>query len=214
MIALGVVVFYNYLVHVQRQREGEAKDRPPFLHRAESDLILIERDGREVRLDELRGKVILASWVFTRCPRGCPGVIAKMKQIAEEYKDRIDLHCIAFALDPEDTPEMMAGFAERLGIEKKDPWWFVNGDPKQVQRFMERQLKFRPVQIMPEEDRLTPDDKFMHDLRVAVIDHRGNVRRLADLVNVDPEVATFWDVQIRKDLDYILKEKDQETKKP
>ena len=62
--------------------------------------------------------------------------------------------------------------------------------------------------------RLTPDDKFMHDLRVAVIDHRGNVRRLADLVNVDPEVATFWDVQIRKDLDYIFNEKDQETKKP
>ena len=74
---------------------------------------------------------------------------------------------------------------------------------------MVRQLRFRPVQTMPEADRLTPDDKFIHDLRVCLVDNEGNVRRLADVMNADPEYADFWDAQLRKDIDYLLAEKDK-----
>jgi hypothetical protein len=59
---------------------------------------------------------------------------------------------------------------------------------------------------MPEADRLSPDDKYIHDLRVAVIDHLGHVRGLADILNADPEFANFWDEKLRKDLRYLLKE--------
>jgi protein SCO1/2 len=213
LIALGSVVFYNYLVYVQVQKDGEHGERPPFIHRAEGDLILTERDGRQVRLSELRGKIILASWVFTRCPRGCAGVVAKMKKLSEEYAGNPDVHFIAFALDPEDTPEMLKAFADQVGIPRQAPWWFVNGDPLKVREFMTRQLKFRPVQMMPEKDRLSPEDKYIHDLRVALVDHLGNVRRLADLVNADPEVATYWDKQLRADLDYVVNEKTKADKK-
>jgi hypothetical protein len=44
-------------------------------------------------------------------------------------------------------------------------------------------------------------------LRVVLLDHLGNVRRMADLVNVDPEVAGYWDRQLRLDLEYLFKEK-------
>jgi hypothetical protein len=40
-----------------------------------------------------------------------------------------------------------------------------------------------------------------------LLDHLGNVRRMADLVNVDPEVAGYWDKQLRLDLEYLFKEK-------
>ncbi len=213
MIALAGVVTYNWLAYLELKTREEKEGRPPFLHRAEGDLILTERDGRQVRLSDLRGKVILASWVFTRCPRGCAGVVAKMKKLSEDYAGHPGLHFIAFALDPEDTPEMMSDFAERLGIAPDAPWWFVNGDPVQVREFLTRQIGFRPVQTMPEEDRLSPDDKYMHDLRVALIDHQGNVRRLADLVNMDPEIADYWDGQLRRDLDFVLKEQAPAAKK-
>ena len=209
MIAMAGVITYNWLVYLQLKSKEEAAGRPPYMHRAQSDLVLTERDGRTVRLSELRGKVILASWVFTRCPRGCAGVVGKMKKLAEEYAGRDDVHFIAFALDPEDTPAMMSAFADQVGIPKDAPFWLVNGDPVQVREFMTRQLQFRPVQNMPEEDRLSPEDKYMHDLRVALIDHQGNVRRLADLVNADPEVAAYWDKQLREDMEYVLKEKER-----
>ena len=214
MIALAGVITYNWLAYLELKAREEQDGRPPYIKRAEGDLILTERDGRTVRLSELRGKVILAAWVFTRCPRGCAGVVAKMKKLSEEYANRDDVHFIAFALDPEDTPEMLSAFAGQAGIAKEAPWWLVNGDPEKVRSFMTRQLGFRPVQTMPEKDRLSPEDKYMHDLRVALIDHQGNVRRLADLVNADPEVAGYWDTQLRRDLDYVLKEKANATAKP
>lgn len=213
MIILGVVVFYNYLTFLKVQQEGEQAERPPFIHRAEGDLILKERDGRTVRLSELKGKVILAAWVYTRCPRGCAGVVAKMKKLAEELSERPEVHFIAFALDPEDTPAMLSAFADQVGIRREDPFWLVTGDEIKVREFMTRQLKYRPVVTIPEADRLSDQDKYMHDLRVALIDHLGNVRRLADVVNADPETAAFWDAQLRRDLQFVLKEKEKADRK-
>ena len=213
MITLGVVVFYNYLTFLKVQQRGEQAERPPFIHRAEGDLILTERDGRTVRLSDLRGKIILAAWVYTRCPRGCAGVISKLKKLAEEFSDRPEVHFIAFALDPGDTPAMLSAFADQVGIAKTAPFWFVNGEELKVREFMTRQLKFRPVMIIPEADRLSEQDKYMHDLRVALIDHLGNVRRLADPVNADPETADYWDAQLRRDLEFVLKEKEKADRK-
>ncbi len=209
IMALGLVVFYNYLLYTKGQLEGDKKDRPPYIHKAEDDLILTERSGKEVRMSELRGKILLVSWVFTRCPRGCAGVVTKLKALHGEYAGRDDIHFVSFSLDPEDTPEMLKSFAEGAGISEDAPWWFVSGDMPKIRDFMVRQLRFRPVQTMPEADRLTPDDKFIHDLRVCLVDNEGNVRRLADVMNADPEYADFWDAQLRKDIDYLLAEKDK-----
>lgn len=210
---LGVVVFYNYLLAMQQQAASEEKDRPAILGRLERDMELTERSGKKVHLDDLRGKIILASWVYTRCPRGCAGVIAKLKQLQEQYRDHPDIHFLSFTLDPADTPEMMQGFARGIGIKDTDAWWFVNGDEKEVRAYLTQYLKFRPVQDIAEKDRLSPDDKYMHDLRVALVDHKGHLRgTLYDLMNADSEFQKYFDAQIRKDLDFLIKEKGRDEK--
>jgi protein SCO1/2 len=211
---LGIVVFYNYLLAMQQQAASEDKDRPAILGRMERDLKLTERTGKTVHLDDLRGKIILASWVYTRCPRGCAGVIAKLKQLQNEYRGNPDIHLVSFTLDPEDTPEMMAKFASGIDVKDNDPWWFVQGDKEEVRGYLTQFLKFRPVQDLPEKDRLSPDDKYIHDLRVALVDHKGHLRgTLYDLMNVDPQFAEHFDAQLRKDLDFLLKEKKKDEEK-
>src|SRR4051794_22967617 len=81
IMALGLVIFWNYLVKVQRD-----KDTPslPKLSRLENNLVLTERSGKTVELKELKGKVLVACWVYTHCPRGCPGVVGEMLRL---YKD-------------------------------------------------------------------------------------------------------------------------------
>jgi cytochrome oxidase Cu insertion factor (SCO1/SenC/PrrC family) len=200
---LGIVVFYNYLIYRSRVDNAE---RPPVLGRLEKDLELTERNGKKVHLEELKGKVLVISWVFTRCPRGCAAVIAKLKKLHEEFASEPNLHFLSFTLDADDTPEMMKKFASGLGIADDANWWFLNGEKEAVRKFMTSQVQFRPVQDMPEKDRLSPDDKYIHDLRVAVIDHLGHVRRLEDILNADPEAQKFWDGKIRQDLRYLLNE--------
>ncbi|WP_395751606.1 SCO family protein [Prosthecobacter sp.] len=202
--ALGLVVFYNYLIY--RSRIDNDVDRPPIYGRLEKDLELTERNGKTVHLEELKGKVLVISWVFTRCPRGCAAVIGKLKQLHQEFANEPGLQFISVTLDADDTPEMMKIFASGLGIKDDANWWFVNGEKEAVRKFMTSQVQFRPVQDMPEKDRLSPDDKYIHDLRVAVIDHRGHVRGLEDILNADPDAQKFWDEKIRKDLRYLLNE--------
>ncbi len=206
--ALGIVIFYNYLIY--RSRIDDA-NRPPIIGRLEKDLELTERSGKKVHLEELKGKVLVVSWVFTRCPRGCAAIIAKMKKLHEEFGNESGLHFLSFTLDADDTPEMMKKFASGLGIADNANWWFLNGEKNAVRKFMTSQVQFRPVQDLPEQDRLSPDDKYIHDLRIAVIDHAGHVRGLADILNPDPEFAKFWDEKLRKDLRYLLNE---QQKKP
>jgi protein SCO1 len=126
------------------------------------------------------------------------------------YTANPNVHFISFTLDPEDTPEMMQKFARGINVQDTDPWWFVNGAKDEVRNYMTQFMKFRPVQDLPEADRLSPDDKYIHDLRVALVDHKGHVRGTQyDLMNADPQFGDYFEAQLRKDLNFILKEKEQ-----
>lgn len=55
------------------------------------DFQLINQDGQSVRLSDFRGKAVLVSYIFTRCPMPsmCPLVTSKMKQVqACDQQDR------------------------------------------------------------------------------------------------------------------------------
>ncbi|MFM2176538.1 MAG: hypothetical protein RL015_636 [Verrucomicrobiota bacterium] len=216
LIALGIVVFYNYLIYTSLESEkskgklGELApqtERPSYLGRLEKDLVLTERNGQTVHLAELRGKILLASWVFTRCPRGCAGVVSKLKKLYSELGGNPDVQFLSFTLDPDDTPEMMKAFASGIDIKDTDHWWFLNGPKDDVRKYLTLSFKFRPVQDLPVADRLTPDDKYIHDLRVCLVDHQGHIRGLYDVMNADPEYQEYWDKKIRQDLKFLLEEK-------
>jgi cytochrome oxidase Cu insertion factor (SCO1/SenC/PrrC family) len=220
LIALSVVVIYNYLIFTSMQAksdmitlsDGTVIKRPPLMGRLEKDLELTERSGKKVHLADLKGKIIIASWVFTRCPRGCAGVIAKLKKLHDEFGADPGIQFVSFTLDPDDTPEMMKKFASGIEIKDTDNWWFLNGPKDIVRNFMNFTLKFRPVQDLPEADRLTPDDKYIHDLRVAVVDHKGHLRGLYDVMNGEADTQAFYDKLIRNELRYFLEEQKKDKK--
>ena len=202
LIMLGGVVFYNYLV-AQSLKPSQDKDRPPLLGRLEKDLILTERSGKTVQLSQLKGKFIVAGYVYTKCPRGCAIVVSKMKKLYEEFGSDPRIQFLSFTVDPDDTPEVLSDFATRFGI-AGDNWWFVNGPKAEVRNYLTFQFKFAGVKEIPELERLSPDDKYMHDMKVALVDDRGHLRGHYDIANMDPEYESFWADKIRKDLKYIL----------
>src|SRR3989338_3283546 len=66
------------------------------------DFRLVNQDGRSVRLSEFRGKAVLVSYIFTRCPMPsmCPLVTSKMAQVQkavnQTLRDRAVLLSITF----------------------------------------------------------------------------------------------------------------------
>ena len=143
MIILGVVVLYNYLVLQSLEKN---KDRPPYITRLENDLDgLTERSGKQVRLGELKGKVMVFAHVYTSCPVGCSQIVAEMKDIYDEFAPKHSgLQFVSFAIDPGDNAERLKAYADANDI-VKDNWWFVNGDQAKIRTYLTHVVKFYAV---------------------------------------------------------------------
>ena len=211
IIVMGVVILYNYLVMQTMQKE---KDRPAYFTRLEHNLKgLTERSGKQVELNDLRGKVILMAYVYTSCPRGCSMIVEEMKAVYNEFAPtHPGFQIVSFTIDPEDTPAHMKEFAEKRGI-TKDNWWFVNGPKNDVRTFLSYDVKFYDVKEIPEKDRFSPGDKYEHDMRVALVDHEGHVRGMYNIINPDPEFQKLDREKLRKHLAYLLNEQEKASAK-
>ena len=210
LITLGLVVFWNYLVKLQKEK---AQPRLPILSRLEKNLSLTERSGRTVELKELKGKVLVACWVYTHCPRGCPGVVGEMLRLYKDVGADPGIHFLSFSVDPADTPAELTKFTEKFEI-KGDNWWFLTGPKDELRNYMTRYFRFQEVQDIPEKDRLAPDDKFVHDMKVALVDGGGHVRGFYDIGSPDPQAGTFFKDRIRADIRTLLAERGHETRSP
>ena len=205
LVVGGLVVFWNYLVKLQAER---AAPRLPIHSRLEKNISFTERSGKQVELKDLKGKIIIASWVFTRCPRGCTGVAGEMRKLYMEFKDNPNVRFLSVSVDPDDKPEDMKRFADGLKLYDDDRWWFVNGPKDEVRVYMTRYFRFNDVQDVPVADRMSPDDKFVHDMRVALVDQGGHVRGLYGISNPDPEFAKLDQERIRRHIRTLLSGKD------
>lgn len=211
IMALGVIVFYNYAV---MQSMKEDKDRPAYLTRLERDLDgLQERSGKAVKLSDAKGKVMVLAHVYTTCPVGCSQIVAEMKDLYDEFVPKHGgLHFVSFAIDPNDGPERLKFFAEANGI-TQDNWWFVNGDQAKMRNYLSRVVKFYEVAEKPKAKQTSELDKYEHDMRIALVDHEGHLRGMYDVMNPDPEFRAFAKKRIRKDLASLLKEQEKAVRR-
>ncbi len=97
------------------------------------DFAFTDQTGAPVRAADLRGRVHVAHFIFTRCPTVCPTTTLKMQRIGERLADSGDaVRLLSFSVDPEhDTPPVLAAFAARF---RADParWKFLTGPPAAV----------------------------------------------------------------------------------
>src|SRR5579859_7025720 len=77
------------------------------------DFTLTDQDGRTVRSADLRGKIIVASFVFTTCNGTCPATTHRMSALAQALKEQglfkdDAVRLLSITLDPaRDTPEAL-----------------------------------------------------------------------------------------------------------
>jgi cytochrome oxidase Cu insertion factor (SCO1/SenC/PrrC family) len=198
----------------QRSRSG-ANSPPPTAAPAELPvyatirhaLTAPERSGRTVTTTELRGKVWVLGYTYTRCPRGCLGVIGTMLKLRDEFGANPRFHQVSVAVDPaHDTPEILKNFAAAAGIRDTDPWWFLSGDASPLREFVTHQIGFAQTLDVPPAERLSEFDLFAHDLRLALIDAQGRLRGYYEVQNEDGPTAEFHIERLRADIRRLVTE--------
>ena len=98
--------------------------------------------GKKVSLDDLKGKILVVNFFFTRCPSICPGLARSMKRLQDSFlKNDSIVQFISVSIDPEhDSVPQLRKFADRYNA-NHDTWWFVTGDKKEIYDFALNELK-------------------------------------------------------------------------
>ena len=155
------------------------------------DFTLVNQSGRKISLADYRGKALLITFVYTRCPLPdyCPLMSSNFASIDQALRSDAVLyrktHLLSVSFDPKhDTPAVLrsygAAYTERYSDEKFDHWEFASGSENQIQAI----TKFFGMQYSQNSDQIT------HSLVTAVVTpdgkifrvHAGNDWRPADVV--------------------------------
>ena len=91
----------------------------------------VDQKGRAFALEELRGRVVLATGIYARCSTACPEILretrALLASLAPDVRARISV--VALSLNPEeDTAELMDRVTEAYGFRHPE-FRYLNGDP-------------------------------------------------------------------------------------
>lgn len=133
------------------------------------DFTLIDQKGRPVSLSQLRGKVVVANFLYTTCalPNFCLRLANNLGVLQKRFAKQLgrDLVLLTVTFDPlHDTPEVLATYAAQWNA-NPDTWRFLTGAPVDV----ERACRFFGVHAFSNEGLLD------HSLHTVVIDRQGRL---------------------------------------
>lgn len=82
---------------------------------------LTNQFGEEVSLADLRGKVVVLTFLYTSCPDTCPLITSKLAQVQSELGEHAqDLAFVVVSVDPKrDTVGQVRRYLEKQGYERQ-----------------------------------------------------------------------------------------------
>jgi len=199
VIALGIVFGTALWLKLgPRPQFGAASDSADGLNQYGSvpDFSLTERDGSNMNLGQLRGKVWVADFMYTSCTDTCPLQTAMMAKLQEEFAGKPNLQLVSFSVDPErDTPEALTAYAARYRADAKR-WYFLTGQRDRILRLVQEGFHLA-VAALP--DGNEPSGTIPHSPRFVLIDKQARIRGYYD----SRELEAF--VRLKNDIETLTK---------
>ncbi|MFN0130558.1 MAG: FG-GAP-like repeat-containing protein [Verrucomicrobiales bacterium] len=162
----------------------------PVLHPL-PDFTFTAEDGEAFGLADLRGKVWVADFVFTRCASTCPmqtAELATMQELLKSGNDADDFRLVTFTVDPEhDTPEVLAAYAARYGADP-ERWKFLTASRGEVWS-----LSANGFKLAVAEDAKNAGMPILHSSSFVLVDRGGRVRGIYDGLDADGRAKLMAD---------------------
>ena len=157
---------------------------------------LVERRRVPLRLEDLRGKVWVADFMYTSCVEVCPLQSAEMARLQAAFADHGDLRLVSISVDPErDTPAVLSDYAEKFQADPRR-WLFATGEPQAIARLAQEGFRLSAASYVSGED--GADYTFIHSNRFVLVDRQGRIRGYYR--STDPDDL----MRLRRDLATLL----------
>lgn len=137
-------------------------------------MALRDQDGAATTLAALRGQVVLADFIYTRCPTICQAQAADFEQARVVIRDAGlagQVALVSITIDPEhDDPAALHDYAGRFG--GADALWrFLRAEPDDLAAL----LRAAAVIVIPD-----GFGGYVHNAAIHVIDGQGRLVRILD----------------------------------
>ena len=88
------------------------------------NIMLVDAEGREFKLSDLKGKPIILSPIYTTCKSSCPIITKNLKKVVPEVgTPGKDFWVVSLTFNPKDTLEDLKRFKREYGLD--EPGWIV-----------------------------------------------------------------------------------------
>ncbi|HUA07916.1 MAG TPA: SCO family protein [Candidatus Acidoferrales bacterium] len=140
---------------------------------------LVDQNGHLVQLaSAFRGKTMLLSFIFTRCPDTdvCIAISTKYAQLQHEL-DPARFALVEISIDPPyDSPAVMRAYGKQFG---SDPaiWTLLTGTGSTIERVLD-EFGISSLQ--------TDDDTYVHSDRLFIVTPQGRVAYIVETASWDP----------------------------
>ena len=143
------------------------------------DFILVNQNNKTIRVSQYRGKTLLLTFIYTRCPipEYCTLMSNNFAEIDRELQKTPELYektrLLSISIDPEyDTPAVLRSYGAshtgRYEDEEFTHWEFATGTKDQVKDV----AMFFGLQYYPEKDQI------VHGLRTVIVGPDGKVAKV------------------------------------
>jgi protein SCO1/2 len=172
-IALVVVMF---VIPIVRAVSMPAPEPLPELATI-PEFTFTDQFGQPFGSAELKGKVWVADFIFTRCPSICPLITEKMRNVQHRARNLGDgFHMVSFSVDPEyDTPAVLAEYARKHKA-SQTRWTFVTGPFDDLRAHVEQGMKIAMGRDKPND----PLPSVTHGTHFVLVDQELRIRGFYD----------------------------------
>jgi protein SCO1/2 len=134
------------------------------------DFALVERTGRAVTLNDLRGKIWVADFFYASCPGPCPIMTSRLSEVHQRTRHWADVSLVSISTDPaNDTPAVLQQYAQRYGAD--DRWLFLTGEKRVLYDLANKGFKLSVT-----DEGGTPAEPITHSTKLVLIDRNGTIR--------------------------------------
>lgn len=177
LIAIPIVTLV-LLIWLRQLQVNALRQRTVFSYGNVPEFTLINQDGKDFGLADLRGKIWIADFIYTTCPGPCPMISSRMSELQKPL-EKTDVHLVSFTVDPaKDTPQVLRGYAEKLEAEP-GRWDFLTGPQSAIYDLSRNGFK------LAVSDGSHAKGIPVHSTRMILVDRRGEIRGYYDAVEPD-----------------------------
>ncbi|WP_052807447.1 SCO family protein [Risungbinella massiliensis] len=132
------------------------------------DFRFTDQEGKEFGLQDLKGKVWVADFIFTRCTHICPLTMPiKVKLDQELRKKGLDVPFVSFTVEPDhDSPVVLKDFAKKYSDDLHKSHYLTGYSFEQIQKFAKSSFGQELIQM---------DSGVKHGRSFYIIDTSGKV---------------------------------------